>query len=74
MADDKEVCGDGAHCTYSVHHLAPETALTQKQLEPSSWYFIGRGAQEDSVGRGFCYKVPGGMQLLGMESGQGNCC
>lgn len=23
------------------------------------------------MGRGFCYKLPGGMQLLGMESGQG---
>lgn len=22
----------------------------------------------------FCYKLPGGMQLLGMESSQGNCC
>ena len=51
------------------------SVLTQKELELSSWYIIiVRGAQEDSLGRGFGVTLPGEMQLLGMESGQGDCC
>lgn len=35
---------------------------------------VGSDAEEGCVERGFCNTLPGGMQLLGMECSQGNCC
>lgn len=70
-ADDKE----GSLHMFSERLSSRNSVLTQKELELSSWYIIiVRGAQEDSLGRSFDVTLPGEMQLLGMESGQGNCC
>ena len=69
---DDNVDSGGLDSLYSPSAFTAETVLTQKELELSC--ITGGDAEEGCMERGFCYKLPGGMQLLGMECSQGNCC